>query len=60
MGSGYFQWQWQSGTGDGSNQPIIYGHRLPTAEEMKRGPICCRVVACWLAGEGRQCCWARL
>ncbi|GAB2872444.1 polymorphic toxin-type HINT domain-containing protein [Lentzea nigeriaca] len=32
-------WQWESGTGDGSNQPIIYGHRLPTAEEMKRGPI---------------------
>lgn len=45
VGSGYSQkefeqrWQWQSGTGDGSNQPIIYGHRLPTAEEMKRGPI---------------------
>ncbi|MGW4215212.1 polymorphic toxin-type HINT domain-containing protein, partial [Lentzea sp. NPDC004789] len=44
-GSGYSQrefeqrWQWQTGTGDGSNQPIIYGHRLPTAEEMKRGPI---------------------
>lgn len=29
--------QWQSGTGDGSNQPTIYGHRLPTAEEMQRG-----------------------
>ncbi|MGW4213107.1 RHS repeat domain-containing protein, partial [Lentzea sp. NPDC004789] len=44
-GSGYSQrefeqrWQWETGTGDGSNQPIIYGHRLPTAEEMKRGPI---------------------
>lgn len=33
------QYEWASGTGDGSNQPIIYGHRLPTAEEMKRGPI---------------------
>ncbi|MDX8149506.1 hypothetical protein SK854_45805 [Lentzea sp. BCCO 10_0061] len=33
------QYEWASGTGDGSNQPIIHGHRLPTAEEMKRGPI---------------------
>jgi RHS repeat-associated protein len=31
--------EWETGTGDGSNQPIIYGHRLPTAEEMKRGPF---------------------
>ncbi|MFS8105242.1 DUF5615 family PIN-like protein, partial [Lentzea alba] len=37
------QWQqeyeWVTGTGDGSNQPIFFGRRLPTAEEMKRGPI---------------------
>ena len=29
--------EWQNGTGDGRNQPVIYGHRLPTADEMKRG-----------------------
>ncbi|MBB4908876.1 DNRLRE domain-containing protein [Actinophytocola algeriensis] len=28
--------QWRTGTGDGSNQPIIHGHRLPTAEEMQQ------------------------
>ncbi len=33
------EWEWTSGTGDGANQPIIYGHRLPNAEEMKKGPI---------------------
>jgi RHS repeat-associated protein len=32
-------WQWNTGTGDGANQPIIYGHRLPTAVEMQKGPI---------------------
>jgi len=32
-------WQWNTGTGDGSNQPIIYNYRLPTAVEMKKGPI---------------------
>ncbi|MFI6100255.1 polymorphic toxin-type HINT domain-containing protein [Lentzea sp. NPDC051213] len=48
-GSGHsyqdFQQEWQRqydlefGTGDGSDQPVFFGHRLPTAEEMKRGPI---------------------
>ncbi|MFC4856912.1 DNRLRE domain-containing protein [Actinophytocola glycyrrhizae] len=28
-------YQWKTGTGDGSNQPIIHGMRLPTAEEMQ-------------------------
>lgn len=28
-------YQWETGTGDGSNQPIIHGMRLPTAEEMQ-------------------------
>jgi RHS repeat-associated protein len=44
-GAGYTEadaklvYQWQTGTGDGSNQPVIYGHRLPTAKEMELGPI---------------------
>jgi RHS repeat-associated protein len=28
-----------NGTGNPAKQPIIYGHRLPTAKEMQQGPI---------------------
>ena len=33
------RYQWETGTGDGLNQPIIFGHRVPTRDEMEKGPI---------------------
>ncbi|MFS8098596.1 type IV secretion protein Rhs [Lentzea alba] len=33
------EYEVRTGTGDPNKQPVIHGHRLPTAEEMKKGPI---------------------
>ncbi|WP_082859859.1 RHS repeat-associated core domain-containing protein [Alloactinosynnema sp. L-07] len=32
-----YQHQVETGTGDGLNQPVIHGHRLPTRQDMQRG-----------------------